>query len=107
MSITWRRRYVANGNNDNMYGRPLEGLDVLVDIGRREVVRFRDTGGPPVPPRDDPVTDNRWYLPADQERTTLKALHITMPDGPSFEISHGNLVEWQVSTPCRFTSFFL
>ena len=58
------------------------------------MLSFEDDGdeAPAVPEADDL---NTWVLPPEEERTTLTALHITQPDGPSFAVDDGNRVRWQ------------
>ncbi|MDX1540835.1 MAG: primary-amine oxidase, partial [Geminicoccaceae bacterium] len=75
---------------DNGYAHPVEGLNVVVDINRLEVLRIDDHGGPPVPMAE------HNYARRFQERfrSDLKPLEIVQPEGPSFTVS-GNLIRWQ------------
>jgi primary-amine oxidase len=75
---------------DNGYARPIEGVIAFVDMGRGVVLEVVDTGVVPLPP------ERGSYYPHDQGemRSDLKAIQITQPDGPSFEVE-GNLVRWQ------------
>jgi len=75
---------------DNGYAHPVEGLNVVVDINRLNVLRIDDHGGPPVPMAAHNYAarfQERW-------RTDLKPLEIIQPQGPSFTVE-GNLVRWQ------------
>jgi primary-amine oxidase len=75
---------------DNGYGRPVEGLFVDVDLGRRRVVEVIDLGVRELPGR--PVS----YLAEDQPslRDDLRPIDISQPEGPSFTVD-GGLVRWQ------------
>jgi primary-amine oxidase len=75
---------------DNGYARPIEGLIVHFDLGRREVIEVVDHGVVPVPER------HARYFAADNEplRADLKPIHITQPEGPSFTVD-GSLIRWQ------------
>jgi primary-amine oxidase len=75
--------------DDNGYARPIEGVIVHFDLGRREVVEVIDHGVVPMPP------NRASYYAEDQPRLRepLKPLEITQPEGPSFTID-GNLVQW-------------
>ncbi|XP_065858900.1 amine oxidase [copper-containing] gamma 1-like isoform X2 [Euphorbia lathyris] len=80
----------------NYFMRPLEGLTITVDIDRREVVKFSDTG------RDIPVpkatnTDYR-YTPGqesgDDPIESINPISMEQPKGPSFRIENGHMVKW-------------
>ena len=75
---------------DNGYARPIEGLIVHFDNGRNEVIEVIDHGMTPLPP------NRASYLTEDQprQRTDLKPIEISQPEGPSFTVD-GNFVRWQ------------
>lgn len=74
---------------DNGYARPIEGLQVLVDMARSEVLDLIDTGVVPMP------ADPGSYFAEDHPpRPGLQALAITQPDGVSFELD-GHTLRWQ------------
>ena len=85
---------------DNQYAHPIDIVPV-VDLNSKTVVHIDglDRPAPTIP--DIPVQYHRdklaenTYLQNTWRADTLKALHITQPDGPSFRVSDGNLVEWQ------------
>jgi primary-amine oxidase len=81
----WREKPAANG-----YARPIEGLLVIFDMARAEIVEIIDTGVVPLPPGAGS------YLPDAQPslRTDLRPLEIHQPEGPSWTVE-GNLVRWQ------------
>ncbi len=91
--------FVRTREDDNGYARPVEGLVVLVDLDKMEVIDVRDHGVVPLPERagnyvpelmfDD---DNR---PAHTAiRDDVRPIEITQPEGPSFTVD-GHQVSWQ------------
>jgi primary-amine oxidase len=91
--------FVRSREDDNGYARPVEGLVVLLDMDKMEVLDVRDHGVVPLPPKagnyvpelmfDD---DNRPAFT--RLRDDLKPLEITQPEGPSFTVD-GHAVSWQ------------
>ena len=77
------------GSSTNFYGRPIEGVGVLVDMTGEKVVEFVDTGAVPLPPASQELDEKSTGT-----RTAPKSLTIAQPDGPSFTIS-GQEVGWQ------------
>lgn len=85
---------------DNQYAHPIDIVPV-VDLNSKTIVHIDglDRPAPKIP--DIPVQYHRdklaenSYLQTTWRTDTLKALHITQPDGPSFRVTDGNLVEWQ------------
>jgi primary-amine oxidase len=82
--------FLRDAPTDNGYAKPIEGLVAFFDMGAGEVIEVQDRGIVPIPP------ERGGYLPDDvgPMRTDLRALEITQPDGPSFEVD-GNAVRWQ------------
>ena len=75
--------------NRNGYGRPIEGVVALVDLGARKVERVIDTGVRPIPPAAE------LSLAANTpSRTAPRPLVQTQPQGRSFAI-RGNEIRWQ------------
>jgi primary-amine oxidase len=77
------------GDSINFYGRPIEGVGVLVDMNAEKVAEFVDTGTVPLPPASQELDEKSTGV-----RTAPKALTIAQPDGPSFTIS-GQEIRWQ------------
>ena len=77
------------GESTNFYGRPIEGVGVLVDMTAEKVVEFVDTGAVPLPPPSQELDEKSTGT-----RAAPKPLSIAQPDGPSFTIS-GHEVRWQ------------
>ncbi len=83
--------FVRRYEGDNAYGYPLTGLIPVVDLNTNEVIRIEDSGARPLPPTDANYVPE---LAGIRERTDLKPLEISMPEGPSYEID-GHFVKWQ------------
>ncbi|XP_027333045.1 uncharacterized protein LOC113847913 [Abrus precatorius] len=79
---------------ENGYARPVEGINVLVDMQNMVVIEFEDRKLVPLPPVD-PL---RNYTPGETrggtDRSDVKSLQIIHPEGPSFRV-RGSYVEWQ------------
>jgi primary-amine oxidase len=82
--------FLREDKQDNGYARPIEGIVVHFDNARNEVIEVIDHGITPLP-------RNRASYYAEhqsRQRTDLKPIEITQPEGPSFTVE-GNLVQWQ------------
>jgi primary-amine oxidase len=95
--LTWVRQ---GDPDDNGYARPVEGLIVLFDLDRMEVVDIEDHGVVPLPPRSGNYTaegirdaGNVPHFPSGP-RQDLKPVEITQPEGASFTVD-GHEVRWQ------------
>lgn len=86
---------------DNQYAHPID-LVPVVDLNSKTVVKIDGVDRLPAPKipevsvqyhRDMLHTNS--YLATTWREDTLKALDIKQPDGPSFKVTDGNLVEWQ------------
>ncbi|KAH7430293.1 hypothetical protein KP509_09G092000 [Ceratopteris richardii] len=79
---------------ENGYARPVEGINVLVDLQHMKIIEFEDSKLIPLPP-PDPL---RNYTAAETrggvDRSDVKPLHIIQSEGPSFRVN-GFAVEWQ------------
>lgn len=82
--------YLRATPNSNAYARPLDGLVPVVDLNKMAVIRIEDLGVVPVPP--EPGEYEAQFR--SEFRTDIKPLHITQPEGPSFEVD-GHHVRWQ------------
>ena len=83
--------FVQKDPGDYAWGHPIDQLVAFVDMIERRVVRIIDDG-----PADDPLANGNFESPelTGALRTDLKPLHITQPEGPSFELD-GNTLRWQ------------
>jgi len=91
--------FIRSEADDNGYGRPVEGLLVVVDLDKGEVVDVQDHGVVPLPPQPSNYApelmtrEGNW--PAfPRLRDDVKPLEITQPEGPSFTVA-GHEVAWQ------------
>ncbi|MCE3556045.1 primary-amine oxidase [Pseudonocardia sp. RS11V-5] len=91
--------FVRTREDDNGYARPVEGLIVLLDMDRMEVIDVRDHGVVPLPPKAGNYMpelmvdgDNRPAFTG--LRDDVRPLEITQPEGPSFTVD-GHEVSWQ------------
>lgn len=91
--------FVRSREDDNGYARPVEGLVVLLDMDKMEVIDVRDHGVVPLPPKAGNYApelmfdgDNRPGFA--RLRDDVKPLEITQPEGPSFTVD-GYAVSWQ------------
>jgi len=80
---------------DNQYARPIDGITVIYDLNAGKVLRIDDERVLPVP--TEPADSAQWardFTPPGRDRTDIKPLDITQPDGPSFSIN-GDRLSWQ------------
>ncbi len=82
--------YLRKEADDMQYAHPIEGLNALVDLYRKEVIKIEDAGVTPVPPTQRNY-DRRFIK---RFRDDLKPLEIKQPEGPSFTVK-GWEVCWQ------------
>ncbi|KAK8045034.1 hypothetical protein PG993_005058, partial [Apiospora rasikravindrae] len=100
-------RDTRSGNPDsNFYAYPLPLIPVM-DANTKEIIRIEElaTGG-----KGDPLTGKTHaarildhnaaaeYVPEllpEGTRQDLKPLGVVQPDGPSFSVTDGNLIQWQ------------
>jgi primary-amine oxidase len=82
--------YLRSHIEGNFYGRPIEGLIPVVDLNTMQVIRIEDRGIVPIPP--EPGEYAQAFIP--KFREPPKPLHITQPEGASFQVE-GHHVRWQ------------
>lgn len=82
--------FLRTDPTDNGYARPIEGLRPVVDLNTMTVIRVEEHGIWDLPPEPGNYASDR----VPDQRTDIKALEITQPDGPSFEVD-GYQVRWQ------------
>ena len=76
---------------DSCWAHPVDGLCAYVDLTAGRVIELVDEARYPIPAETGDYLDPEYRGP---ERTTLKAIDISQPDGPSFEVD-GEIVSWQ------------
>jgi primary-amine oxidase len=82
--------FVRADPTDNGYARPIEGIRPVVDLNAMKVIRVEEYAPVPLPPGSANYAAPR--VPA--QRTDIKPLAITQPDGPGF-VLEGNAISWQ------------
>jgi primary-amine oxidase len=91
--IVKAQMYYREGASVNLYAKPLEGFQAIMDLDDRVVLSVIDTGALPLPAQtnefDEATVSARYGL-----RAPLKPIQITQPQGANFTLS-GNFVEWQ------------
>eukprot|EP00455_Lapot_gusevi_P012289 TRINITY_DN1578_c0_g2_i2.p1 TRINITY_DN1578_c0_g2~~TRINITY_DN1578_c0_g2_i2.p1 ORF type:complete len:665 (-),score=233.61 TRINITY_DN1578_c0_g2_i2:220-2214(-) len=81
------------GIMNNGYGRPIDGLEVTIDLDEMRVVKVEESNPvPPLPPYD-PVAEFSPPI-VNEYRKDLKPLYVQQPEGVSFTVK-GRVVEWQ------------
>ena len=82
--------YLRDTEDDNGYGRPVEGVMAIVDLLENKVLEVVEEEGAP-PPTSALRFDGEHGGPA---REDLKPLDIVQPEGVSFTLD-GHLLQWQ------------
>jgi primary-amine oxidase len=83
----WRRE-TPDGNP---YGHPVSGLKVIVDVNTLELLEIEDQHDYGTPDVDVEYVPGPWK---GEQRTDLKPLHITQPEGTSLSVEGAEL-KWQ------------
>ena len=91
--------FLRSGPDDNGYARPVEGLLVVVDLDRMEVVDVQDHGVVPLPAQPGNYAPELMVEPGnvpafDRLRDDARPIEITQPQGASFTVD-GHHVTWQ------------
>lgn len=76
---------------DSPWAHPVDGLVAYIDLTRQEVTRVIDHAEIPVPDEPGNFDDPDQVGP---QRTTLKPIEITQPEGVSFTVE-GNRLRWE------------
>jgi primary-amine oxidase len=84
--------FVQDFPEDSPWAHPVDGLVAYVDVVNKSVDTVIDFGVVPVPAEHGNYTDPELTGPV---RETQKPISITQPEGPSFEVTGGNHVEWE------------
>ncbi|TDC93502.1 primary-amine oxidase [Saccharopolyspora aridisoli] len=83
--------FAQHHEKDHPWAHPVDGLVAYVDLSRREVMRVVDEREFAVPQEPGNFDDPAQVGP---QRTTLKPIEISQPDGPSFTVD-GHQVQWE------------
>ena len=84
------RCWIRREPGDNAYARPIEGLSLILDLNKNEIMEVQDFGVLPLPPEDGNYSTKYQK----EVRNDLKPIEISQPEGPSFVVN-GNEVKWQ------------
>ena len=82
--------FLRTDPTDNGYARPIEGIRPVVDLNTMQVIRIEEYGTWPLPPEPGNYASDR----VENQRTDIKPLEITQPQGPGFTLS-GKQLSWQ------------
>jgi primary-amine oxidase len=83
--------FVQHHEKDHPWAHPVDGLVAYVDLIERRVLHLIDAEVLPIPQEEGNFDDPAQVGPA---RTSLKPIHITQPEGPSFGLD-GDVVTWE------------
>ena len=91
--------FLRSRPDDNGYARPVEGLIVVVDLDRMEVVDVQDHGVVPLPTQPGNYAPELMLEPGnvpafERLRDDVRPIEITQPHGASFTVD-GRHVRWQ------------
>jgi primary-amine oxidase len=90
--VGWADVWYRKQPGSSPYANPVSGLHFVVDLNAMELLEVEDTHQ-----IDEPDTMGEYVphlVPRLQQRTDVKPLEITQPQGPSFTLD-GNRIEWQ------------
>lgn len=91
--IVKAQMYYTEGAAINLYARPIEGMQAIIDLDERRVLKVLDSGVVPVPAATHEFDEASVGALAGL-RPALKPIRITQPAGVNFRID-GNFIEWQ------------
>ena len=91
--IVKAQMYDTSGASINLYAKPLEGLQAIIDLDARRVLQVLDSGVVPVPAATHEF-DEAAVGALTGLRPPLKPIRITQPEGTNFRVD-GHFVEWQ------------
>ena len=83
--------FLAHRDEDHCWAHPIDGVVAYVDLTKRKVVKLIDHAKMPIPEEEGNFDDPAYVGP---QRTTLKPIEITQPEGPSFSVD-GDAVSWE------------
>ena len=91
--IVKAQMYYLEGAGINLYARPIEGVQAIVDLDEQTVIQVLDSGVVPLPSDnhnfDEATVAARYGL-----QPAMKPIRITQPQGLNFSVN-GQLVQWR------------
>jgi len=91
--IVKAQMYSLEGSGINLYARPIEGVQAIVDLDTQQVIQILDTGVIPVPTASHNFDEDSVRAQVGL-RDPMKPIRITQPQGNNITFT-GNFVEWQ------------
>ena len=91
--IVKAQMYYTEGAGINLYARPIEGLQAIIDLDERRIVKLLDSGVVPMPAANHNF-DEASVGASIGLRPEMRPIRISQPLGPNFRID-GNFIEWQ------------
>jgi primary-amine oxidase len=91
--IVKAQMYYTEGTSINLYARPIEGMQAIIDLDERRVLEVRDSGVVPIPAATHEF-DEASVGALTGLRPALKPIRVTQPEGVNFRFD-GNFIEWQ------------
>ena len=91
--IVKAQMYYTEGAKINLYARPIEGLQAIIDLDDRKIIKLIDTGVVPIPAATHNF-DEASIGAAYGLRPELRPIRISQPAGLNFRFD-GNFIEWQ------------
>ncbi len=91
--IVKAQMYDTTGGNINLYAKPIEGIQAIIDLDDKRVIQVLDTGVVPVPTASHEF-DEATVGALTGLRPALKPIRMVQPQGANFTVN-GNFVEWQ------------
>ncbi|MEO5881891.1 MAG: hypothetical protein ABIQ06_05705, partial [Caldimonas sp.] len=91
--IVKAQMYYTEGGKINLYARPIEGLQAVIDLDDRKIIKLIDTGVVPIPAATHNF-DEASIGAAYGLRPELRPIRISQPAGVNFRFD-GNFIEWQ------------
>jgi primary-amine oxidase len=83
--------FLANRPEDHCWAHPIDGVVAYVDLIEKRVIELIDHEVLPIPAEEGNFDDPAYVGP---ERTSLRPIEITQPEGPSFTVD-GDEVSWE------------
>ena len=80
--------YLRGPLGRNQYARPIESIEFLLDLDTRELLEIVEHDVKPIP-----AADGEYRTGTREQRTDVRPIEITQPEGVSFTVE-GNRVHW-------------
>jgi len=91
--IVKAQMYYTEGAGINLYARPIEGLQAIIDLDERKIVKLLDSGAVPIPAANHNF-DEASVGASIGLRPELRPIRMSQPLGVNFRFD-GNFIEWQ------------